>query len=81
MNKDRIKEILFDQKEVFEREKNLIFRDIKLDNYIASKQIIVITGVRRCGKSSLLFLIKEKMGLNESDYCYFNFDDERVVLK
>jgi len=76
MNKDRIKEILFDQKEVFESKKNLIFRDINLDNYIASKQVIVITGVRRCGKSSLLFLIKEKMGLNEGEYCYFNFDDE-----
>ncbi|PIQ32337.1 MAG: hypothetical protein COW63_07095 [Bacteroidetes bacterium CG18_big_fil_WC_8_21_14_2_50_41_14] len=81
MNKDRIKEILFDQKEVFESKKNLIFRDINLDNYIASKQIIVITGVRRCGKSSLLFLIKEKMGLNEGEYCYFNFDDERVVAE
>jgi len=81
MNKDRIKEILFDQKEVFESKKNLIFRDMKLDNYIASKQIIVITGVRRCGKSSLLFLIKEKMGLNEGEYCYFNFDDERVVAE
>ena len=81
MNKDRIKEILFDQKEVFEAKKNLIFRDIKLDNYISSKQVIVITGVRRCGKSSLLFLIKQKMELAESDYCYFNFDDERFVAE
>lgn len=81
MNKDRIKEILFDQKEVFEAKKNLIFRDINLDNYISSKQVIVITGVRRCGKSSLLFLIKQKMELAESDYCYFNFDDERFVAE
>lgn len=81
MNKDRLKEILFDQKEVFESKKNLIFRDIELENYINSKQIIVITGVRRCGKSSLLFLIKQKMELAGSDYCYFNFDDERVVAE
>jgi hypothetical protein len=81
MNKDRIKEILFDQKEVFEAKKNLIFRDINLNNYISSKQVIVITGVRRCGKSSLLFLIKQKMELAESDYCYFNFDDERFVAE
>jgi predicted AAA+ superfamily ATPase len=81
MNKNRIKEILFDQKEVFEHKKNLIFRDINLDNYITSRQVIVITGVRRCGKSSLLFLIKQKMDLAEGDYCYFNFDDERVVAE
>lgn len=81
MNKDRIKEILFDQKEVFERNKNLIFRDIDLEKYISSKQIIVITGVRRCGKSSLLYLIKAKMELAAHDYCYFNFDDERVVAE
>ncbi|MCF8298834.1 MAG: ATP-binding protein [Saprospiraceae bacterium] len=81
MNKDRIKEILFDQKEVFNNKKNLIFRDLNLDNYIASKQVIVITGVRRCGKSSLLYLIKEKMKLAEGDFCYFNFDDERVVAE
>ena len=35
--------------------------------------------MRRCGKSSLLFLIKEKMKLKEQDYCYFNFDDERII--
>lgn len=81
MNKDRIKEILFDQKEVFESKKNLIFRDINLDNYIVSKQVIVITGVRRCGKSSLLFLIKQRMELAENEYCYFNFDDERIVAE
>ena len=81
MDKDRIKEILFDQKEVFDNKKDLITRDINLDGYIASKQVIVITGVRRCGKSSLLFLIKQKMGLAEGDYCYFNFDDERIVAE
>jgi len=81
MNKDRIKEVLFDQKEVFENKKNLISRDLNLDYYIASQQVIVITGVRRCGKSSLLFLIKQKMELGGSDYCYFNFDDERVIAE
>ena len=79
MDKDRIKEVLFDQKEVFEKNNSLISRDIALDMYIASSQVIVITGVRRCGKSSLLKLIKQKMKLADSDYCYFNFDDERVI--
>jgi predicted AAA+ superfamily ATPase len=38
----------------------------------------VITGVRRCGKSSLLHLIMKEMQLEDSEFCYFNFDDERI---
>lgn len=79
LNKDRIKEILLDQKEAFNRQKQLIKRDIPLQKAISSEQIIIISGVRRCGKSSLLYLIKEQMKLQEQDYCYFNFDDERII--
>jgi predicted AAA+ superfamily ATPase len=79
MNKDRLKEILLDQKEAFNRQKQLIARDVSLETAIGSGQVIIISGVRRCGKSSLLFLIKEKMKLKEQDYCYFNFDDERII--
>ncbi|MDY0198796.1 MAG: ATP-binding protein [Tenuifilaceae bacterium] len=79
MHKDKLKEILLDQKEVFSNRKGLIERDIRLENYISTGQVVVISGVRRCGKSSLLYLIKEAMKLNEADYCYFNFDDERII--
>lgn len=79
MDKERLKEIILDQKEVFNRQRNLIVRDIDLDKFISTRQIVVISGIRRCGKSALLFLIKEKMQLSEQDYCYFNFDDERIV--
>jgi len=78
MIKDRLKEIVLDQKEVFNRKTHLIERDIDLDNYIRTQQVVIISGIRRCGKSSLLYLIKEKMKLAEEDYCYFNFDDERI---
>jgi len=79
MNKERLKEILLDQKEVFSQPKQLIDRDIDLNKYIQTSQVVIISGVRRCGKSSLLYLIKEKMQLDEASYCYFNFDDERIV--
>ena len=79
MNKERLTEILLDQKETFSTQSGLIERDITLDSYISTSLAVIITGVRRCGKSSLLFLIKEKMNLNESEYCYFNFDDERII--
>lgn len=79
MNKDKLKEILFDQKDVFNQQKHLIDRNIDLDPYINTGQVVIITGIRRCGKSSLLYLIKEKMKLPEPAYCYFNCDDERII--
>ena len=79
MYKDRLKEILLDQKEAFNHKPHLIERDIETDKFISTQQVVIISGIRRCGKSSLLFLIKEKMKLKELDYCYFNFDDERII--
>lgn len=79
MNQDRLKEILFDQKEVFNRDRQLIDREIDMDKYIRTKQVVIISGIRRCGKSSLLYLMKEKMQLDETAYLYFNFDDERII--
>ena len=79
MNKERLKEIMFDQKDVFKSRKHLIPRDVELDKYIKTSQVVIVSGIRRCGKSSLLFLIQQKMSLDESEYCYFNFDDERII--
>jgi uncharacterized protein len=79
MNKDRLKEIMLDQKKTFSGHVGLIERDIDLDKYLSSEQVVVITGIRRCGKSSLLYLIQQRMQLKEEDYCYFNFDDERII--
>jgi len=79
MNKERLKEILLDQKDFFNNPKQLIDRELELQKYINTNQIVIISGIRRGGKSSLLFLIKERMKLGESDYCYFNFDDERII--
>ena len=78
MNKERLKEIMYDQKDVFNTKKHLIRRDVDLKKFIESPQVGIISGVRRCGKSSLLYLIKEEMDLGEEAYCYFNFDDERI---
>ena len=79
MQKDTLTQILIDQKDGFNRSRHLIERDVDLAPYLNTRQVVVITGVRRCGKSSLLFLIKEKLGLEEAEYCYLNFDDERII--
>ncbi|MGY6546785.1 MAG: ATP-binding protein [Cyclobacteriaceae bacterium] len=79
MQSDNLKQILIDQKDNFNRKRPLIERDIDLTTFLKTVQVVVIAGVRRCGKSSLLYLIKEKLELAEQDYCYFNFDDERII--
>jgi len=78
MNIDKLKEVLLDQRSDFFAQKDLIERDIRLDEFIKSRQIILISGVRRCGKSSLLYLISKKLKVSNNHILYFNFDDERL---
>lgn len=71
--KELLKKIIFDQQEW--DLKKTVKRNID-DRLITAPEILVITGVRRCGKSVLLQQIREKQ--NEKDY-YMNFDDERLI--
>src|SRR5690348_12968677 len=77
MEKSLLKDVLIDQRKIIlpspvvERKS---FADaIRLKN---NKQILVITGMRRCGKSTLLQMIRQQA--RQSDY-YINFDDDRLV--
>lgn len=79
MEKQVLSAIMIDQKSHFSERSGLIDRDLDLNLYLNTQQVLVITGVRRCGKSSLLTLIRNKMGLLENEFCYFNFDDERII--
>ena len=81
MLKSKLKEIMLDQREDFFKEKKLMQRDINLKKYINTQQIVVITGIRRCGKSSLLYTIKDELlkKINENNILYLNFDDERFI--
>lgn len=70
--------VIADQSEElsFLSKNNYIERDIlpTAKRFIDEKLIKVITGVRRCGKSSLCLQL-----LNKSNFSYFNFDDERLL--
>lgn len=62
------------------RQKNMTFkqkiieRDSLKDvlNFVKDKRILILTGIRRCGKSTLL----NEMMQRTSQYCYVNFEDE-----
>ncbi len=46
------------------------------EEWLSTTEILIITGVRRCGKSVLLLQLRDR--LEEKDF-FFNFDDERLV--
>lgn len=75
MNKTEIKGIILDQNKQ-KPEEDLIKREIfaKAESYIKNPFVIVISGIRRSGKSTLLSQIKSKY----PGY-YLNFDDERLI--
>lgn len=71
--KELLKHVIFDQ-----RERNLsqmVERDID-QRLVESPEILVVSGIRRCGKSVLLQQIRSRQA--EQDF-YLNFDDERLI--
>lgn len=77
MDKNILKEVILDQRELGAPTKTIPrtkFEDLKqLRN---SKQVLILSGIRRCGKSVLLRLLRKSA--KEKDY-YINFDDDRLV--
>jgi len=75
MNKTELKEIIIDQNNRKEQE-DLVDRELfsKIESYIKNDFVIIISGIRRCGKSTLLSQIRKK----HVGY-YLNFDDERLI--
>ncbi len=76
------------RKEVFQRIISTMQRELpfpvidrELELPIDSGQIITITGVRRCGKSSMMKIAANKIynsGVNREQILWINFDDERL---
>jgi predicted AAA+ superfamily ATPase len=85
MEKQKLKELLVEHKEKFLARGGLVRRDIqdKIESYLPHREIIIVTGVRRSGKSSLLRLICEDLitsqSVLENNILYLNFEDERFV--
>src|SRR3989344_7982090 len=81
MERDNLYFVLFEQQKDFEQIKNLVDREKtnEITKLSLLKMPIIITGVRRCGKSFLLKIIKNELKLKEKEYLYINFNDERFV--
>ena len=76
MEKHKLKEVLQDQQILFDKIDNLVEREVSLNDCMKGNEIIIITGIRRCGKSSLLKIISKKLN---KKFVYINFDDIRFT--
>ena len=76
MEKTKLYELLNEQQELFSKEEELIKREISLESYLRGNEIVIITGIRRCGKSTLLKIISNKINKKK---IYVNFDDIRFT--
>lgn len=77
-----LKEIIREQKAVFEAEgpEGLVEREAlkKVSEFLKLPHALVISGLRRSGKSTLLKQIRKNFYMNKPVY-YFNFEDERLI--
>jgi uncharacterized protein len=74
MNLKKLEEIVRDQKNSFEQREFGLKRVYDWKKVLCTKQIVVLSRIRRCGKSTLLRQIAWKL----KSYFYLNFDDERL---
>ncbi|MBM3200160.1 ATP-binding protein [Candidatus Woesearchaeota archaeon] len=81
VKREELYHVLFEQQESFHIEKEFVDRNIKKEvlSFIHLNLPIIITGVRRSGKSTLLCIIRNHLKLKEKDYLYINFNDERLT--
>lgn len=76
MEKDKLRQIIVDQQEIFQKKEGLIQRDLDLTYYNKGNEIVIISGIRRCGKSSLLKLISQEI---QGKKVFISFDDIRFT--
>lgn len=75
MNREHLKDILLWQDKKEPGKERFIKRELsdEVAEYNKTSFIIIISGIRRCGKSTLLNQMRSK------DSYYVNFDDERFI--
>jgi predicted AAA+ superfamily ATPase len=85
INEDLLKKVIIEQQSLLATGEELWHREYASDilPLLEYQHIIVITGIRRCGKSYLLKIIKNITSANEQlpdgNFLYLNFEDERLA--
>lgn len=79
MNKEYLKNIIVDQRELIKDKLNserIVKREglSKCSRYLSSPNVLLISGLRRAGKSFFSHLLCKK-----DKYAFINFDDERLI--
>ncbi|VVC00677.1 AAA domain protein [uncultured archaeon] len=80
MDRETLRFVLNDQHKTFEAEDPFVHREklSELGDLLPLKMPLVITGVRRCGKSFLMKQFKDSLGLGAKQCIYIDFNDERL---
>lgn len=74
--KDLLKQIILEQQEILHAPNKRYVQRYIADEWLQTSEILIISGIRRCGKSVLMQQIRDR--LVEKDF-FFNFDDERLA--
>ena len=71
---------IFEEWNTYALRKVLVQRDVDLEAIERNSQskIVAITGIRRCGKSSVLMLLAQKLANEGKKVCYVNVEDSRL---
>lgn len=77
ISKEVLRQVALKQQKELSIRQDFIRREVldKILHWFDDDRIIILTGVRRCGKSTLLKQIMAK----KSKWCYINFEDERLL--
>jgi predicted AAA+ superfamily ATPase len=73
MQKDLLQAVVSDQRQLKWNRTDVHRKHV---SFVEDNNVLVISGIRRCGKSTLLQALRAKN--KEQDY-YLNFDDERLI--
>ena len=80
-----LQSLIVTHKDRFLKDKDLISRDLlhDFDQYLHSREVVFFSGIRRCGKSSLMSLIARNILVNDlvkrENILFINFEDERFI--
>jgi len=78
---ENIRDVLSRQKERLFKVKKLVPRELLEDilKFLDDKRIIIISGMRRVGKSTLLGEIMSHLKSKDNKFCYVNFEEEAFL--